>query len=117
MTAIELIRHVLRADYGWNMIIQRKDMTNYTTPWDGRAHIRVQDELAFAAPYRSAFLDTIATFSEDELAGATVIHPGNGKPYVLGDYLLRIGYHESVHTGQFLSYLRDMGVERPFIWD
>jgi hypothetical protein len=35
----------------------------------------------------------------------------------LGDYLLRIGFHEAVHAGQFLAYLRAMQIERPFIWD
>ncbi|MED4141514.1 DinB family protein, partial [Priestia megaterium] len=27
------------------------------------------------------------------------------------------GYHESVHAGQLLQYLRIMGVDRPRIWD
>ena len=35
----------------------------------------------------------------------------------LGDYLNRIAYHESVHTGQMLDYLRTAGIERPKIWD
>jgi len=30
--------------------------------------------------------------------------------------LLRIAYHEAVHTGQLLSYLRTLGLERPMIW-
>jgi len=32
MTAIEMVRHVLEADYGWNMIINQRRMTNYQTP-------------------------------------------------------------------------------------
>jgi uncharacterized damage-inducible protein DinB len=36
---------------------------------------------------------------------------------ILGDYLNRIAYHESVHTGQLLDYLRTIGIERPQIWD
>ncbi|MEH7264653.1 DinB family protein, partial [Priestia megaterium] len=28
-----------------------------------------------------------------------------------------IGYHESVHAGQLLQYLRIMEVDRPRIWD
>jgi hypothetical protein len=46
-----------------------------------------------------------------------MIHPGNGEKKILGKYLLRIGYHESVHAGQFLSYLRAMKIDRPKIWD
>lgn len=30
---------------------------------------------------------------------------------------MRIAYHEAVHTGQLLNYMRNMGVERPDIWD
>lgn len=117
LTALELIRHVLQADYGWNMIINREDMTNYRTPWEGRPYLNVEDELAFAEPYRQKFLDSIRQFTETELEETAIIHPGNGAQKILGDYLLRIGYHESVHAGQFLSYLRTMKVERPFIWD
>jgi hypothetical protein len=35
----------------------------------------------------------------------------------LGDYLQRIAYHESVHTGQMLAYFRALSLERPLIWD
>ncbi|MFT3824744.1 MAG: DinB family protein [Chitinophagaceae bacterium] len=117
MTAIQVIRHVLEADYGWNIIINRGDMSNYQTPWKGRPYMSVKEELAFAAPYRQQFLESINRFSETELAETIIIHPGNGAEKLLGDYILRIGYHESVHTGQFLSYLRTIGIERPFIWD
>ncbi len=117
MTAIEMIRHVLQADFGWNIIINRGDMTNYTTPWDNRKFYSISDEIEFAKPYRQLFLESINKFSEDDLSKITVVHPGNGKEKILGEYLLRIGYHESVHAGQFLSYLRAMNVDRPFIWD
>ncbi|PWG79569.1 DinB family protein [Pararcticibacter amylolyticus] len=117
MTAIEMIRHVLQADYGWNMIINKEDMSNYHTPWEGRPFGSVEKEIAFAEPYRQKFLDSAGKFSEEELSGTIIIHPGNGAEKLLGDYLLRIAYHESVHAGQFLYCLRAMGVERPFIWD
>lgn len=117
MTAIEIIRHVLQADFGWNIIINRGDMTNYKTPWENRTFLSVKDEVEFAEPYRQVFLESINKFSDDEISEITIIHPGNGKEKILGDYLLRIGYHESVHAGQFLSYLRAMNVDRPFIWD
>ncbi|TNE70114.1 DinB family protein [bacterium] len=117
MSAIQLVRHVLEADYGWNIIINKGDMSNYTTPWRNRPFISIKDELEFAQYYRNQFLESVTNFTDSQLAETTIIHPGNGKPYKLGTYLLRIGYHESVHTGQFLSYLRLMGVERPDIWD
>ncbi|MBJ8050318.1 DinB family protein, partial [Bacillus cereus group sp. N18] len=31
--------------------------------------------------------------------------------------LMRIAYHEGVHTGQMLDYMRTMKIERPNIWD
>ncbi len=117
MSAIEMIRHVLQADYGWHMIILQADMTDYHTPWDGRAYHSVADEIAFAEPHHRAFWECVAGFTEQDLSERQVIHPGNGQMKPLGQYLLRIGYHESVHAGQFLSYLRAMGVQRPNVWD
>ena len=117
MTAIEMIRHVLEADYGWNIIISNGSMANYKTPWGDRPFISVTDELQFAEPYRNSFLERVRQFSDTELNETEIIHPGNRDKKILGKYLLRIGYHESVHAGQFLSYLRAMGVDRPEIWD
>ena len=117
MTAIEMIRHVLEADYGWNIIINNGSMLNYITPWENRPFLSVSDELEFAEPYRKTFLESIQKLSDPELSETHIIHPGNGEMKILGKYLLRIGYHESVHAGQFLSYLRTMQVNRPGIWD
>ncbi|MEQ9092080.1 MAG: DinB family protein [Balneola sp.] len=117
MSASAMIRHVLEADYGWNMIISGKNMTNYQTPWENRPFISVSDEIEFAAPYRNTFLENVRQFSDAELSEIKIIHPGNGEKKILGKYLLRIGYHESVHAGQFLSYLRAMKISRPEIWD
>lgn len=117
MTAIEMIRHVLEADYGWNIIINQGDMTDYKTPWESKPFGSVTDELKFAEPYRKKFLESVRLFSDMELNETQIIHPGNGEKKNLGKYLLRIGYHESVHAGQFLSYLRAMRINRPEIWD
>ena len=117
MSASEMIRHVLEADYGWNLIINQGDMTNYKKPWKNRPFINVTDELEFAKPYREKLLESVRQFSDTELSETKIVHPGNGEMKILGKYLLRIGYHESVHAGQFLSYLRAMKIERPEIWD
>ncbi|WP_130735469.1 DinB family protein [Flavobacterium sp. J27] len=117
MTAIEMIRHVLEADYGWNIIINRSDMSNYKTPWNGIPFMSVDEEIKFAEPIRENFLKSVSLFSENELEHTQIVHPGNGELKPLGQYLLRIGYHESVHAGHFLSYLRAMGIDRPQIWD
>lgn len=117
MSAIAMIRHVLEADYGWNIIINNGSMTNYQTPWKNRPFGAVSDEIKFAQPYRNEFLESIRQFSATELNEKEIIHPGNGEKKNLGQYLLRIGYHETVHAGQFLSYLRTMNVDRPSLWD
>jgi len=117
MTAIEMVRHVLEADYGWNIIINNGSMLNYNTPWENRPFLSVSDELQFAEPYRKTFLESIQKLFDPELSETHIIHPGNGEMKILGKYLLRIGYHESGHAGQFLSYLRAMKVNRPGIWD
>lgn len=117
MTAIEMIRHVLQADYGWNMIINNEDMSNYSTPWENKPYLSVEDELAFAEPFRRVFLRRISQFTDEDLSKVNIIHPGNFKEKPLGQYLLRLCYHESVHAGQFLSYLRSMNLDRPNIWD
>lgn len=117
MTAAEMIRHVLEADYGWNIIIHNGSMENYKTPWNNRPFISLSDELEFAEPYRKRFLESIRQFSDAELSETEIVHPGNGAKKILGKYLLRIGYHEAVHAGQFLSYLRALQINRPEIWD
>ncbi|MBO6659404.1 MAG: DinB family protein [Roseivirga sp.] len=117
MTSMGMIRHVLEADYGWNMIINNESMTDYHTPWENRPLISLADELEFAQPYRNTFLESVRQFSDRELNETEIVHPGNGEKKNLGKYLLRIGYHESVHAGQFLTYLRAMGIDRPSVWD
>lgn len=117
MTAIEMVRHILEADYGWNRIIRNESMINYQTPWKNRPFNSLADELEFAEPYRNAFLKTVRQFSDTELTETKIVHPGNGEKKILGAYLLRIGYHESVHAGQFLSYLRSLKIRCPEIWD
>lgn len=117
MSALQMIRHVLSADHGWNSIIQHKDMANYKSPWENEPLLNLIDEINFAQPYRIQFLETIQKFSEKQLTTTLITHPGNNKQRLLGDYLLRVGYHEAVHAGQFLSYLRTLNVARPFIWD
>jgi len=90
MTALEIVRHVLEADYGWNIIINHGSMTNYQTPWKNKPLISVTDELEFAENYRNTFLESVRQFSDKELNETEIIHPGNGGKKKLGKYLLRI---------------------------
>lgn len=118
MTCLEMVRHVLESEHLFHIIVKNKgNLGDYISPWKDRPYTNLQDELDFAEPFRILFFDTLKSFSSDELDTVEIIRFEKGQRKKLGDYLLRIAYHESVHTGQFLSYLRTLGLDRPLIWD
>ena len=84
---------------------------------EGRPYTTLQEELDFAQPFREKFIDTIKTFNAEDLTRIEIIRSEKGQKRILGDYLQRIAYHESVHTGQMLAYFRTLGLDRPLIWD
>ena len=51
MSASEMIRHVLEADYGWHIIINQGDMSSYKTPWNNRPFTTVKGH--YSSPYYS----------------------------------------------------------------
>ena len=59
----------------------------------------------------------VDTLSDDDLDSIEIDRSDVGYKRRLGDFLLRAIYHEAVHCGQLLAYLRAMGVVRPKIWD
>ena len=63
------------------------------------------------------FLNMIEELTESDLGNRMIERREVDQRKKLDDYLNRIAYHESVHTGQMLSYLRTLGIERPQIWD
>ncbi|MFZ1379205.1 MAG: hypothetical protein WAS56_06025 [Saprospiraceae bacterium] len=64
-----------------------------------------------------AFIETIKEFSPTDFSTIEIIRTEKGQRRKLEDYLQRIAYHEVVHTGQLLSNIRTIGLERPQIWD
>ena len=116
-SGIEMIRHVLEVENLYRLLIINKggNVSDFISPWKGRPLTDLQNDLEFAAPYRKEFLKTIKSFTEDELSSIEIVRPEK-KTRNLGDFLNRCTYHESVHAGQFLSYLRTLGLERPNIW-
>ncbi len=115
---IEMIRHVLEGEHLFHKIIEnRGNLGDYPSPWKDLPFSDVKNELAFAEQYRANFINTIQTFSESDLENIKIERREVGQSKILGDYLNRIAYHESVHTGQMLGYLRNIGVNRPNIWD
>jgi uncharacterized damage-inducible protein DinB len=63
------------------------------------------------------FLEFVSGFTPEELETVEIIRAEKNQRRILVDYLQRVAYHEAVHTGQLLGYLRTIGVERPNIWD
>ncbi|WP_336823735.1 DinB family protein [Sporosarcina sp. USHLN248] len=118
MTCLEMIRHVLESEHYYHLAIQnRGSLEVFNSPFENRPFSTVDAELEFAEPFRNQFIETIQTFSEEDLSSITIDRSDTGYIRSLGDMLLRVAYHESIHTGQLLDYLRTAGIPRVNIWD
>ena len=118
MTCLEMIRHVLESEHYYHLAIQNQgSLAVFESPFDKQPFSTVNAELKFAEPFRNHFLETIKSFTEDDLSSITIDRSDSGYIRSLGDMLLRVAYHESVHTGQLLDYLRMAEVPRVRIWD
>lgn len=118
LSVIEMMRHVLETEHLFHTIIKnRGNLGDYSSPWQGLAYTDLTFELDFAKKYRDDFITMIKAFSESDLELIRIERTEVGQSKTLGDYLMRIAYHESVHTGQMLDYLRTAGVKRPQVWD
>lgn len=119
LSILEMIRHVLESEYYYHlMILNRGSLKEYSpSPFQGRHFASIDDEINFASPYRSEFLQTVSSFTESDLTAIVIDRSDVGYTRTLGDMLLRVAYHESVHTGQLLQYLRMLDAERANIWD
>ena len=118
MSCLEMVRHILEAEHLFHMIVNnRGNLGDYVSPWTDRAYTDLQAEIDFAVPFRKTFLDTIRAFTPNDFSTIEIIRSEKGQRRRLGDYIQRIAYHEAVHTGQMLGYLRTLGIERPQIWD
>jgi len=117
-TIIEMIRHVLEGEHLFHKIIEnRGDLGEYQSPWKSMKYSDVKSELDFSEKFRTNFLNMIGGLKASDLENVKIERKEVGQRKKLGDYLNRIAYHESVHTGQLLSYLRTIGIERPKVWD
>ena len=118
MGSLEMIRHVLEAEHLFHVIVtKRGNLGDYISPWENRTYTNFRAELEFANKYRNEFMDSLNDFSLDDLDNIEILRTEKNQRKKLGDYLNRIAYHESVHTGQMLSYFRAMGIDIPLIWD
>ncbi len=115
---IEMIRHVLETEHLFHIIIQNKgNLGNYQSPWNNLPYVNLENELQIAKRYRKDFISMIRKLEASDLVNIRIERTEVRQSKRLGDYLNRIAYHESVHTGQLLSYLRTFDIKRPQIWD
>jgi uncharacterized damage-inducible protein DinB len=118
MSCIEMVRHVLEGENIYHhIVLHRGDADNFESPLKNNPFTSIEDELKQAQPYREKFLQMVNGFSAKELENEYIVRKTLNQRRKLGDYLLRIAYHEAVHTGQLLYYLRTAKVARPKIWD
>lgn len=117
-SCITMIRHVLEGEHLFHKIIEnRGNLGDYESPWKGLIYVDLEQELAIAKKYREAFFAMIKELKESDLEDIKIERSEVGQSKKLGDYLNRMVYHEAVHTGQMLGYLRTIGISRPQIWD
>jgi uncharacterized damage-inducible protein DinB len=118
MSCLEMVRHVLEGEHLFHKIVEnRGNLGDYFSPWAEKPFVDLQTELDFVVPFRAEFLKMIQKFAPEDFSEIEIIRSEKGQRRKLGDYLQRIAYHEAVHSGQMLAYLRSIGAERPLIWD
>lgn len=118
MSCIEMVRHVLEGENIYHhIILHGGDIGSFESPLKSNPFSTIDDELKNAQPYREKFLKMVHGFSTKELDEIYITRTVLKQHRKLGDYLLRIAYHEAVHAGQLLDYLRTAKVARPKIWD
>lgn len=118
MSAIEMVRHVLEGEYLYMLMAkERRSVSEDRSPFARRPFVGVEDELQFAAPFHREFEQMVVSFSDDDFDTVLIDRSDAGYKRRLGDFLLRAIYHEAVHCGQLLGYLRAMGIARPKVWD
>ncbi|MEA0553374.1 DinB family protein [Lysinibacillus irui] len=118
MSCIEMVRHVLESEHYYHQAILNKgSISEFDSPFEKQPYTTVEAELLFAEPFRNEFINTVQAFSNEDLSNIQIDRSDVGYIRDLGDMLLRIAYHESVHTGQLLDYLRTAKVPITTIWD
>ncbi|WP_435171842.1 DinB family protein [Paenibacillus glycanilyticus] len=114
----EMIRHVLESEHYYHLaLLNEGSLTSYESPYEARAFTTLKDELRFSETYRNEFMNTVKSYTEEDLSRIQIDRKDVGYIRSLGDMLMRIAYHEAVHSGQLLDYLRTAGVKRPKVWD
>ena len=117
-SCLETVRHILKAEWNYTRMLQTgRSLDSDDSPYNSRPLTDINSELEFAAPYRREFLNLIGSYTPAQLVENKIDRSDAGYLRALGDFILRIAYHEAVHAGQLLSYVRMMEAPVPKIWD
>lgn len=117
MSCFEMVCHVLEADYLYGQILRERRSYTGISPYADHQFEDLESALAFARPYRESLFETVRQLSDEDLNTIEIDRGDVGYVRRAGDFILRIAYHEAVHAGQVLQYLRIAGAPRPSIWD
>ncbi|KIL39856.1 hypothetical protein SD70_17500 [Gordoniibacillus kamchatkensis] len=119
MSIGEMIRHVWTATYWYQRILMNRGslQAEESGPFDSIPVTAAETEIELSEPYFQDFLTYVSGLAEEDISAAVIDRSDVGYRRTLGDMLLRIAYHESVHTGQLLQYMRMAGLDRPKVWD
>jgi uncharacterized damage-inducible protein DinB len=113
----EMIRHVWEGSENYRRIVAHGGSLELPDGYADGPISGVESEITMAGPLFERLLEDIRGFSADDLTTKWIDRSDVGYRRKLGDFLARIAYHESVHAGQLLGYMRMVGIERPNIWD
>ena len=113
----EMIRHVWEASESYRRIVAHGGSLELPDHYTDEPVSGIETEIAFAAPLFEQLLEDIRGFTAADLNTKWIDRSDVGYRRKLGDFLARIAYHESVHAGQLLGYMRMAGIERADIWD
>jgi uncharacterized damage-inducible protein DinB len=113
----EMIRHVWEGMEGYRRIIQNSGSLELPDSYTSETISSTKTELELAATHFTQFIRDVQTFSETDLEQKIIDRSDVGYKRKLGDFLARVAYHEAVHTGQMLQYMRAANIPRPNIWD
>ncbi|SDW82312.1 DinB superfamily protein [Marininema mesophilum] len=112
----ETIRHTWVGDHEYMYMLKTNGQRLEEVPFEKVPILSVEQEIAYSLPYRQELIDWIHSLSPIDLAEKS-IEREKGHKRTLGDMLLRIAYHDSVHVGYLMQYMRTLQIARPDIWD
>lgn len=117
----EMIRHVWSGVYHYHQVVRNNGSVSLPSSepqaYEKEPILSVEREITLSEPYFQSFIEYVRSLSAEELDTRIIDRSDVGYKRQLGDMLLRIAYHDSVHTGQFLQYMRMAGLARADIWD